>query len=112
MTGLLRESLGFEGAVITDDLEMGAVTDLAAGPRAIAALGAGCDLLLFCHVLDEARAARDAIAREGALAGRLEDALARVGGLRDRFGGLPKTAGEESERAAIAEELLALDRVG
>ena len=110
VTGLLREELGYEGAALTDDLEMGAVTDLAAGPRALAALEAGCDLLLFCHAIDEARAGRDAIAGEGAVSPRLGEALGRVGRLREIFGGLPRVAGAESERDAIAAELSALCR--
>jgi len=110
VTGLLREELGYEGAVITDDLEMGAVTDLAAGPRAVAALEAGCDLLLFCHAIDEARAGRDAIAAQRAASPRLAEALGRVGRLREVFGGLPPGAGDENERAAISAELIALRR--
>lgn len=107
VTTLLRGELGYRGAVITDDLEMGAVTDLPAGPRAVAALEAGCDLLLFCHDHGEARKGRDAIAEAGS--DRLDEALRRVGLLRERFGGLPKGAGDEAACAAIRAELAALD---
>lgn len=50
MTGLLREKLGFKGVVITDDMEMDAVSagndfkDL--GVRAVKA---GADIVLVCH---------------------------------------------------------------
>jgi beta-N-acetylhexosaminidase len=44
--GLLRDRLGFEGAVITDDLEAPAVED-DPGPAAALALRAGNDLLLY-----------------------------------------------------------------
>ncbi len=47
--GLLREDLGFEGVVISDDLESGAISAQtgAAGVEAVSALGAGVDLLLY-----------------------------------------------------------------
>ncbi len=62
--GWLRERISFEGIVVSDDLEMGAVaygTD--PGQRAIRALRAGCDLVLFCKSLDAPRHARDAVAK-------------------------------------------------
>ena len=48
--GLLRRRLHFEGLVITDDMEMGAVgADRSVGGTAERALAAGEDLLLVCH---------------------------------------------------------------
>jgi beta-N-acetylhexosaminidase len=45
----LRERLGFQGVVITDDLEMGAIAGAAAAPDAACqALAAGADCLLIC----------------------------------------------------------------
>jgi beta-N-acetylhexosaminidase len=48
--GQLRDQLGFEGLIITDDLEARAIADVA-DPRlaAVRALGAGNDLLLFAQ---------------------------------------------------------------
>jgi beta-N-acetylhexosaminidase len=46
--GLLRDQLGFQGLIITDDLQSVAIETLTTSPIAgVAALGAGCDLLLF-----------------------------------------------------------------
>lgn len=61
----LRERVGYEGVVVSDDLEMGAVVAAATAPaeRALRALDAGCDLALFCHGLDAPRRVRDEIAR-------------------------------------------------
>jgi beta-N-acetylhexosaminidase len=61
---LLRRRLGYPGLVVSDDLEMGAVRPLdVAGAAAVAAVRAGCDLVLYASDLDGAEAARDALAR-------------------------------------------------
>ncbi len=44
---IVRGSIGFEGLLISDDLCMGALTGKPA-QRAVAALAAGCDLVLHC----------------------------------------------------------------
>jgi beta-N-acetylhexosaminidase len=47
---ILRNKLGFNGVVVTDDLNMGAVAgDYSAGELALLALNAGHDLIMFCH---------------------------------------------------------------
>ena len=62
VTGLLREELGFDGVVCTDDLTMAAVSDSCGmGEAAVLAVEAGCDLLLVCHEADNLTAARDAL---------------------------------------------------
>jgi beta-N-acetylhexosaminidase len=54
-TGLLRETLGFEGAAFSDDLEMGALSAVAPSlpERCAAASRAGCDLLFVCSRIAE-----------------------------------------------------------
>ncbi len=48
LTGLLRDSLGFEGLVVTDALEMGGITShYWTGKAAVEALRAGADMLLL-----------------------------------------------------------------
>jgi beta-N-acetylhexosaminidase len=48
--GLLRDQLGFDGVVITDDLESIAIKTLTNRDlAAVAALGAGCDLVLYAR---------------------------------------------------------------
>ena len=51
VNGLLRGQLGFEGLVISDDLQAGGISgfDLQAGSEAVAALQAGVDLLLYAR---------------------------------------------------------------
>lgn len=48
VTDLLRENMGFDGLVITDALNMGAITEqYSSGEAAVAALNAGVDMLLM-----------------------------------------------------------------
>lgn len=55
VTELLKGRLGFQGLVITDSLQMGAITDThTSGEAAVAALQAGCDILLMPESLPEA----------------------------------------------------------
>jgi beta-N-acetylhexosaminidase len=89
-TQLLREELKFRGLVVTDDVEMGALSEYSPGDIAVKALQAGCDLLLFCHNADKAREAKEAIERavaDGVLAAqRVEESLARMQWAKRRFG--------------------------
>ncbi|MGE0706257.1 MAG: beta-N-acetylhexosaminidase [Vicinamibacterales bacterium] len=49
ITGMLREELGFEGLILSDDLEMKAVSARYEVPEAaVLAIAAGCDGLLIC----------------------------------------------------------------
>ncbi len=60
--GLLREELGFPGVVITDCLEMAAITGTTGTPTAATlALRAGADIALISHREDRQRAALAAI---------------------------------------------------
>ena len=50
ITGLLRNDLGYEGLIITDDLGMGAIIkNYSFGGAAVKAVQAGADLVLVCH---------------------------------------------------------------
>ena len=61
--GVIRQGIGFDGVLVSDDLCMGALS----GPpeaRATAALAAGCDVALHCNgVLDEMEAVAGACPR-------------------------------------------------
>ena len=61
---LLRDHLGFDGLVLSDDLEMGAI-DGRWGPDEIATLAtrAGVDLLLMCHDANKQMALYEALIR-------------------------------------------------
>ncbi|HBH02004.1 MAG TPA: beta-N-acetylhexosaminidase, partial [Candidatus Rokubacteria bacterium] len=79
----LRGQLGFRGAILSDDLEMGAIAETCPiGEAAVRAAAAGHDLLLVCHTEAAQRAAAAALAdacRGGAVPrGELEAAAERV----------------------------------
>ncbi len=87
MTGLLRERLGFEGVVVSDDLEMKAIADPAAA--AVEAVRAGVDVLLVCHHPAVQHRVLDALVdatRKGHISDeRLREAHARIDALVHRF---------------------------
>ncbi|MWC28592.1 beta-N-acetylhexosaminidase [Paenibacillus sp. MMS18-CY102] len=91
LTGLLREELGYDGAIITDCLEMKAIDD-GFGPErgAVMALQAGADLVLVCHTYEKQRRAVESVVaavERGELSEqRLEESLARVMALKAKYG--------------------------
>jgi beta-N-acetylhexosaminidase len=88
---LLREELGFEGVILSDDLEMKAIARTWAPPEsACMAIAAGCDGVLVCSGDVEVQAATleglvHAV-EDGRIAyKRLEDALTRQRRAKERF---------------------------
>lgn len=82
---VLRNRLGFKGAIITDDMEMGAIADAGEPARlALKAVDAGADLLIYGRMLNPSlNVFKVAEYLEKALDGkRLQEALARVNSLR------------------------------
>jgi beta-N-acetylhexosaminidase len=89
LTGLLRGELGFTGVIVSDGLEMRAVSEPFGMPEAaVLAVAAGTDLLCLGRDQDQISylAVRDALAAAAASGRmppeRLEDAAARVAELR------------------------------
>ncbi|MBW2063763.1 MAG: beta-N-acetylhexosaminidase [Deltaproteobacteria bacterium] len=90
VTGLLREKMGFQGLVITDDLEMGAVRRHKAVPQgAAAAFEAGADILLICKdqtlFLESLRLMRSNILKGTLPLTRLQQANDRIARAKSRF---------------------------
>src|SRR5436190_2917181 len=78
MTGLLRDSLGFRGMVVTDALDMGAiVAKYGAGEATVRAFLAGSDLLLMPANPDSAIAAMTAAVPGGRITPQRLDASVR-----------------------------------
>jgi beta-N-acetylhexosaminidase len=81
----LRGRLGFDGVIITDDLEMGAITGAAAVPAAARqALMAGADLLLICSEVKAAWEAAALLNRDYSLQQRMVDSRHRLERLRQQ----------------------------
>lgn len=68
VTGMLRDELGFEGLIMTDDLDMGAIYNEYGLEETIRmAIGAGSDLAMICHrvpAIGEARLALTQLPRK------------------------------------------------
>ncbi len=84
---LLRQDLGFEGAILSDDMEMGAITSSTPAPEAaVEYLIAGGDMVMIAHHIDVADATFDAIKaaiESGRLPrARLDEAVAALTALR------------------------------
>ncbi|NLG84900.1 MAG: glycoside hydrolase family 3 protein [Firmicutes bacterium] len=91
LAGLLRQELGFNGLILTDCLEMEAISSRYEPEEyALAAVEAGADLLLVSHTYERQVAVRDAIAaavRRGTLAReRVAASVARVLSVKERLG--------------------------
>jgi beta-N-acetylhexosaminidase len=72
---VIRDSIGFEGLLMTDDISMGALSGSLA-ERSVAALTAGCDVILHCNGrIEEMRAVAGAVPR---LTGMAEGRAAAV----------------------------------
>lgn len=88
MQELLRGQLGFEGLVVSDDMNMKAVAqdDTSWKEAMVASIAAGCDLLLICRHLDRCQMALEALRKESARSlafnKRLEEAAGRVKSFR------------------------------
>jgi len=64
VTELLRNQLGFGGLVLTDDMEMGAISQIGSFEESIVeAFAAGADVILVCHTAEKALAAREALTK-------------------------------------------------
>ena len=90
LTGILRNELGYDGIVFSDDLEMRAVADHdSTGSCAVRAIRAGCDIVLVCKSTDRVFEAREALAREArahpSFEVRLRHCATRVRAFRLRY---------------------------
>ncbi len=89
--GLLKRQLGYDGLVMSDDLEMKAISTRYGVPDAtLAAVAAGCDAVLMCGTSQESQhAALEGLIRaleQGTLPiKRVEDALSRHRRVKERF---------------------------
>lgn len=130
LQGLLREELGFEGIIITDDLFMGAISkSYGLAEAAIRSINAGADIVLMCHKPGEQAMAIRAVweaVRSGRISmERVDSSVRRVLSVKAQFGimtppvptRMPQGVGSQANRGlalAIARESVSVvqDRDG
>jgi beta-N-acetylhexosaminidase len=113
VTGLLRGELGFEGVILSDDLEMKALASERSVPdSAVQAIAAGCDAVLICSGNHDTQAAAlEAVIREverdQMFSRRVDDALARNRRAKEQF--LTATIGASPLNTAALRRVLGHD---
>jgi len=113
LTGLLREEMGFTGLIVTDCMEMKAISDnFGTTPGAIQAIAAGADMVLISHdhnlQVEAIRGVLEAI-REGIISEeRINSAVGRVLSLKGKItpGNCIKKQNPQ-EGAGVAREIAA-----
>ncbi len=86
--GLLRNTMGYRGVVITDSLRSGRVTEnYSAGRAAVEALKAGCDMILLPKDFQKAfTAVAEAVASGEITEDRIDQSVQRILALKISFG--------------------------
>lgn len=83
ITGLLRERMGYQGIIVSDDLDMRAIAaHFGIGEAAVRAIAAGCDVLLLCRDPDHQAETRTALIHAGE---QKSDMRAAIGRAADRI---------------------------
>ncbi|MGE4272498.1 MAG: beta-N-acetylhexosaminidase [Desulfitobacterium sp.] len=90
ITDILRDDMGFEGVVITDDMTMGAILEnYEIGQAAVKSLQAGSDIVLVCHDFAKEEAVLQAIltaARTGEIStAKIDESVYRVLALKKKY---------------------------
>ena len=114
---ILRDELGYQGVILSDDLEMKAIAKSYAVPdAAVQAIAAGCDGLLICSGDVEVQAATlEALVHaveDGRISyKRIEDAMKRLRRAKERFLAAPvgSLSGRRSDRAGRLQHVLGCD---
>lgn len=90
ITDILKEEMGFEGVVITDDMTMGAIMEnYSIGEAVVKSILAGSDLILVCHGhengLQAITAIREAV-EEGAISeDRIDESVYKILKLKKKY---------------------------
>ena len=106
LTGLLRGELGFAGVAVTDALDMKGIIDALAPDRIVThAIAAGADAAMVTTGLDLQLAAAGWIA-DRVDAARIDEALGRTAGFRERFAvQVPDDDIDDAPARALAAEI-------
>jgi len=91
ITGVLRQELGFDGVVISDDMEMGAIQKhYGMEDAAVRAVLAGTDIVSICHTYEKQKQAFEAIIQavhSGKIpVERIDESVRRIIALKLKYG--------------------------
>ena len=89
VTGVLRQELGYEGVVFSDDMEMKAITEnFDAEEAAVSSVRAGINVVLYCHDLSRAASIVELLCREARhdsqLRAKIDESCERIDKLKSR----------------------------
>lgn len=90
ISGLLRESMGYEGVIITDDLAMNAITDnFSIGDAAVMSVNAGSDIIMVAnihdHMLSAVSGLKEAVENGSITEERIDESVMRILKLKDKY---------------------------
>ena len=90
VTDILREQLGFDGVVITDDMEMGAITEnFTVEDACVQSIIAGCDIVLIGSgnesIYNTIQAIKDSILNGKITEERINESVVRIIKLKNEY---------------------------
>jgi beta-N-acetylhexosaminidase len=108
--GILRDQLGYEGVVFSDDMEMKAITEnFDTEEAALLSVRAGIDVLLYSRDLSKATAVFDLFCHEARrdkqLRARIDESCARISELKMRCLRQPRSLTDKE----LLEKVIAFD---
>lgn len=105
VTGVLRDRLGYEGVIVSDDLDMNAIAQhMDVGTAATGAIRAGCDVLLLCQREDHQVLAEEALIKEAEADSAFR---AQVGAAAQRVRAMKKAhAANQARRPAPSRDVI------
>lgn len=114
ITKTLREELGFEGIVITDCMEMKAISTYFGTPKAaIAAIKAGADIILVSHTLKAqvatVNAIENAVQKGDISMDRIDESVKRILSMKEKYCVLDDMAGTLGEKVSQEHRVVAKD---
>lgn len=112
-TDILRDSLGFDGVIATDDMTMGAIVDnYNLADAVIMSINVGSDLVLVCHgyddIINSIVAVKDAVNSKIISEEKIDESVYRILKLKDKYNVNNKIIGNDIDIEGINSEIKSL----
>ena len=112
-TDILRDRLGFDGVIATDDMTMGAIVDnYNLADAVIMSINAGSDLVLVCHgyddIINSIVAVKDAVNSKIISEEKIDESVYRILKLKDKYNVNNKIIGNDIDIEGINSEIKSL----